>query len=130
MNRKTALLFIAGIIGFLSVLLGASGKHALQDQMDTKFYSAFETGLRYHQIHGVVLLALALGALALGDSKQAKGLQLAGFIILGGILVFSGSLYCMAFLGIEGLGRFTPVGGVLLMLGWLAVCRASFASGS
>ena len=130
MNRKMALLFNAGIIGFLSVLLGASGKHALQDQMNTRFYSAFETGLRYHQIHGVVLLTLALSTIALGETKQAKALQLAGFLILAGILVFSGSLYCMAFLGIEALGRITPVGGVLLMLGWLAVCRASFVTES
>jgi uncharacterized membrane protein YgdD (TMEM256/DUF423 family) len=128
MKPKTALLFIAGILGFLCVLLGATGKHALQDQMNTKFYSAFETGLRYHQIHSVVLLALALSAIVLGNKKQAHALQLAGFLILLGILVFSGSLYLMAFWRIEELGRVTPVGGILLMLGWLAICRASFAS--
>ena len=105
MNKQTVLLFAAGLLGFLSVVLGASGKHALQDQMGTDLYSGFETGLRYHQIHAVALLAIALGSLSLKNSKQAGQLRLAGYFILAGILIFCGSLYGLAFSGISSLGR-------------------------
>ena len=130
MNKHTVLLFAAGFLGFLSVVLGASGKHALQDQMGTDLYSGFETGLRYHQVHAVALLAIALGALAVKNSRQAGQLRVAGYFILAGILVFCGSLYGLAFSGVTSLGKITPVGGALFMLGWLGVCWAAFCSDS
>jgi uncharacterized membrane protein YgdD (TMEM256/DUF423 family) len=128
MKKQTVLLFAAGLLGFLSVLLGASGKHALKDQMGTELYSGFETGLRYHQIHAVALLSIAIGSLVVNNPKQAGQLRLAGYLILAGILVFCGSLYGLAFSGNMSLGKITPAGGFLFMLGWLGVCRASLCS--
>lgn len=130
MKKQCVLLFAAGLLGFLSVVLGASGKHALSDQMGTELYSGFETGLRYHQIHTVALLAVALGALTVKNSKQADQLRFAGYFFLLGVIVFCGSLYGLAFSGITSLGKITPVGGILFMLGWLTICRAAFCSES
>ena len=130
MKKQSALLFAAGLLGFLSVVLGASGKHALSDQMGTELYSGFETGLRYHQIHSVALLAVAIGVLSVKSSKQAGQLRLAGYFLLAGIIVFCGSLYGLAFSGVTSLGKITPVGGILFMLGWLTICRAAFSSES
>ena len=130
MHRKNTLLIVAAIVGFLGVALGASGKHALQDQIDTPLYSSFETGLRYHQVHGAALLAIALASCCVPSPVRAQRLRTSGWILLVGILVFCGSLYCLAFSGMTGLGRITPVGGVLLMAGWLSLCRVATAADS
>jgi len=122
MNRKTVLLLLAGIVGFLGVLLGAAGKHALKEKAGTELYRNFETGLKYHQVHGVALLAVALGSLVITGEGRSKRLRVSGWLLLSGIVVFSGSLYILAFTGSTGFGRVTPVRGILLMLGWLSLC--------
>lgn len=124
MNGKSSLLVVAGVVGFLGVLLGAAGKHALKDAVDDRLMSGFETGLRYHQVHGVALLAVAVGSLSVTGRVRQRRLRVAGWLLLAGIVVFCGSLYLMAFTGKLALGRVTPVGGVLLMLGWLSLAWA------
>ncbi|MBT6463472.1 MAG: DUF423 domain-containing protein [Opitutae bacterium] len=125
MNRKTVLLFLAGIVGFLAVALGASGKHALKEKVGTELYRNFETGLKYHQVHGVALLAVALGSLVVPGEVRSKRLRVSGWLLLSGIVVFSGSLYLLSFTGATRLGGITPFGGILLMLGWLSLCWAA-----
>ena len=125
MNRKTVLLFLAGIVGFLAVALGASGKHALKEKAGTELYRNFETGLKYHQVHGVALLAVALGSLVVPGKVRSKRLRVSGWLLLSGIVVFSGSLYLLSFTGATRLGGITPFGGILLMLGWLSLCWAA-----
>ena len=117
---------MAGILGCLGVILGATGKHAFKGKVDEKLRSGFETGLRYHQTHGVALLAVAVCGLCLPGSKRQKYLRLAGWLIFFGITVFSGSLYLMALTGILDFGKLTPAGGILLMLGWLALASVGF----
>ena len=127
MNRKTVLLFVAGLVGFLGILLGAAGKHALKDKTESDLYQNFETGLKYHQVHGVALLAVALGCLVMPGQKRASRLQVSGWLMLAGIILFSGSLYLLAFTGAEAFGRVTPFGGTLLMVSWLGLCWVAAA---
>ena len=110
---------IAGVVGALGVALGAFGTHGLKGMVtDPHLLEVWATAARYHLIHAVVLLGVA--------AHPAKP-QVAGWLFVAGIFVFSGSLYTMTLTGHRWLGAITPIGGVCLILGWLALgfARAS-----
>jgi uncharacterized membrane protein YgdD (TMEM256/DUF423 family) len=117
MNRTIAL--AACIAGFLGVLLGALGAHAvkslvreLPDAADRLGW--WETAARYHLVH-----ALALAFTSLADRAQAPRAPLVSALCFGlGIILFSGSLYVMSLTGLRALGAVTPLGGVLFLCGW------------
>lgn len=90
------------------VALGAFGAHALKSALTPDMLANFETGVRYQMYHGLGLLALGL----LPGQRRAPAFMLAGTVI------FSGSLYLMAFTGQKWLGAVTPIGGVLQLVGW------------
>lgn len=105
----------AGLLGFLGVALGAFGAHALKATLLTSGYlDAWETAVRYQLIHAVALLALA----GWRDAPATATGKIAACWI-GGVVLFSGSLYGLA-LGGPGkvLGPITPLGGVALLAGW------------
>ncbi|GAA3965278.1 DUF423 domain-containing protein [Hymenobacter antarcticus] len=113
------LLQLAALLGGLGVAIGAFGAHALHDtlvragRLDT-----FETAVRYQFYH--VLAMLAVGVLW-AARPELRTLGTTGWLWLGGIIVFSGSLYALCFTGITKLGAVAPVGGLLLMAGWLSL---------
>ncbi len=124
MTCRTALL-TGCFFGFLSVVLGAFGAHALKHHLSAGDLTIFETAVRYQMFH-----ALALLAAGLGDSRgDPKKLGLASLAFAAGILIFSGSLYALVFSGVRGWGAVTPAGGLLLMTGWVLM-GAAFAKGS
>lgn len=105
----------AGLLGFLGVALGAFGAHALKatllanGQLDS-----WKTAVFYQLIHAVALLALA----GWRDAQAASVGKIAACWI-GGVVLFSGSLYWLALGGpIKLLWPFTPLGGVALLVGW------------
>ncbi len=116
---------IGSIFCGLGVILGAFGAHGLRERLSPEMLVVFETGVRYHLIHGLGLLALALEASRWPDTY----VSIAGYLFVAGILIFSGSLYVLAFTGIRWLGAITPIGGLCLILGWgllaAGVLRAS-----
>ena len=118
MNRT--LLTIAGTLGFSAVLLGAFGAHGLRDKVAPPMLEIYRTGALYHLVHAVVVLAVALAADRLRRPRLVAGLFTAG------IAIFSGTLYLLAITGVTKLGAVTPIGGVLLMAGWLAVIAEGF----
>ncbi len=99
----------------MSVALGAFGAHALKKSLSSDMLVIFETGVRYQTYHAFALLAAAW-AVAVFDSKL---ILRAGTCFTAGIIIFSGSLYLLALSGIKMFGAVTPIGGVLLMIGWL-----------
>ncbi|MEM1192778.1 MAG: DUF423 domain-containing protein [Pseudomonadota bacterium] len=104
------LLALAGLGGFFGVLAGAFGAHALRATLSVAALGWWETGTFYLLIHSVAALACAV----------ATGLPLlrAGFLLMIGALIFSVSLYGLA-LGLPRiLGAVTPIGGVVMLLGW------------
>ncbi|MDQ3000709.1 MAG: DUF423 domain-containing protein [Fibrobacterota bacterium] len=104
---------IAGGIGFLGVALGAFGAHALKARVSPEMLAVWHTGVLYHLIHALAILALALFAKAAGvDIRWGAGLFLVG------IVFFSGSLYAMTLTGIRPLGAITPLGGLAFLSGW------------
>ncbi len=115
---------LAGVLGFLGVALGAFGAHGLKKRLASvpdgeQRMAWWQTGAQYHLIH-----ALAVG-LAAPLSARAPGGTIAGWLFLGGIVLFSGSLYTMTLTGKRALGAVTPIGGVLFLAGWVAVVVAA-----
>ncbi len=104
---------IAAALGFLAVALGAFGAHALKQTLaQNGFADVWEKAVLYHLVHAVVLLVLA--------PRDPLPL-LAYCLILAGVIVFSGSLYLLAFSGVRWLGAITPLGGLSLLAGWLVL---------
>ena len=111
-------LLLGSICGFLGVAFGAFGAHALRSRLSTDMLAVFETAVRYQMFHAFALLVVAL---AIGHIGSARLLQLAGWLFFGGIVLFSGSLYALAFTGIRTLGAVTPLGGLLFLAGWASL---------
>jgi uncharacterized membrane protein YgdD (TMEM256/DUF423 family) len=106
---------IAAILGFVGVVLGAFGAHALRGRVAPEMIEVWKTGVLYHLLHTLALLGVA----ALGP-KVARPQLVAG-LFLGGIAVFSGSLYLLVLTDTRILGAVTPLGGLAFMAGWIAL---------
>lgn len=112
----------AAALGAVAVALGAFGAHALRDVLSERALGWFATGVEYHARHALALLGCGLVA-AIGGTGRALNAAAWAFVI--GTLVFSGSLYLMAFTGATWLGAVTPLGGVSLIAGWVALAVAA-----
>ena len=115
-------LLIGSVLGFLGVVLGAFGAHALKSRLSPEMLTVFETGVRYQMYHALALLVVAA---AIGQLGAARLLVAAGSSFFAGVLLFSGSLYALALTGTGILGAITPIGGLLFLIGW--GCLALFA---
>ncbi|EQA45275.1 PF04241 family protein [Leptospira broomii serovar Hurstbridge str. 5399] len=113
-NSKNLPLFLAAFFGFTGVAFGAFGAHGLKSILSPDLLTIFETGARYQLIHSVVLMILSLS----NKWSESKELRIGYWLILSGILIFSGSLYTLSITGIKILGAITPLGGIAFLLGW------------
>ncbi len=116
---------IAGAVAaMIGVGVGAFGAHGLRDRLSPADLEIFETGVRYHMYHALGLFAVAWAA-----SRWPSGATtLAGWLLIVGIVVFSGSLYLLVLSGQRWLGAITPIGGVALIAGWAALAWAVLRS--
>src|SRR5262245_27672609 len=110
-------IFVGALFGFAGVALGAFGAHYLKARLSPEMLAVFETGVRYHLVHAVAILATA----AVADRISDRLLATAGWLFSAGIVLFSGSLYVLAFTGITTFGAVTPIGGVAFLAGWLVL---------
>lgn len=119
-----AKLFVAlgALAAALAVALGAFGAHALRAKLPADLLAVYRTGVEYHFYHA---LGLVLVGLALQHLPENGPLKAAGWAMLAGIVLFSGSLYLLATTGIRALGAVTPVGGVAFIAAWLLVAWAA-----
>lgn len=102
------------LLGFLAVLFGAFGAHALRNSVTPEHLAVFETGVRYQMYHALALLAAAY----LPVSSQSRFFRGALFCFAAGCVLFSGSLYALVLTGVRGWGMVTPFGGLLFLSGW------------
>ncbi|MFC2123305.1 DUF423 domain-containing protein [Bacteroidota bacterium] len=110
------LLFIGFISGALAVLLGAFGKHALEPHLiESGYLDTYQTASNYHFYHTFGIITIGLVA---GFTKNKK-LESAGWLMLTGLVFFSGSLYILCFSVLKFWVLITPVGGILLVVSWL-----------
>lgn len=120
------LLALAAISGFLAVALGAFGAHGLRKKLEAvsdgpRRLEWWHTGASYHLAH-----SLAIGLAALLSERIAGGWPAAAAgSFLGGIVLFSGSLYVMTVTGFRKLGAVTPLGGLALLAGWGCLLAAA-----
>lgn len=120
---QKSLIAFAGLLGALSIIIGAFGAHALKTKITVEQLQIFETGVKYQIYHVLALLAVAL----LLEKYTIILLTYAGLAFILGIILFSGSLYLLAtkdLLGVGSwnwLGPITPIGGLFFILGWLLI---------
>lgn len=115
------ILSIASISGALAVGLGAFGAHALKAKLQsTDRLSTYQTAVQYHFYHTFALLAIGI----LMYKLDSNWLNYSAYMMMAGILFFSGSLYALCLSNVRWLGAITPIGGLFFILGWLFLLLA------
>ncbi len=127
--RKSFL--VSGIIcAALAVVFGAFGAHGLKKLVDTEGIDVFKTGVQYQFYHALALIITAILSQKISDRK----IKWAGNFFLGGIILFSGSLYGITFCKAMELSvpkllfPITPLGGIFFICGWLVLLFAALKS--
>lgn len=129
MRSGRAWLTWGAALGALGVALGAFGAHALEGHLaDTlaaseaaRALQTWEVAVRYQMYHALALLVTGLWA----NAHPRRALTIAGWAFVLGVAIFSGCLYVLVLTGLKLLGAIVPIGGVLLILGWLALLGGS-----
>jgi len=114
-SMERVFLVAGSVSAFLAVALGAFGAHGLEGRLLPSDLETFEVAARYQMYHALGLLFLGL---ALERWPGVLG-SWAGWAFLAGTVVFSGSLYALVLTGVRVLGAVTPIGGVMLLAGWV-----------
>ena len=117
-------LVFSSVLGFVSVALGAFGAHALKEKFSEYQMGIFHTAVQYQFFHA---LAIGLVGSILLKFPELNLLKNAGYAFLFGVVVFSGSLYLLAFTQVKWLGAITPIGGVSFLIGWVLMGVAAMA---
>lgn len=117
MNKT--ILITGAVLALLAVLLGAFGAHGLEKLVDANGIDSFQTGVQYQMYH-------AIGCLILGNTNilQHAHKRLVFYLFLAGIILFSGSIYLLVLdevlgVSLSSIGFITPLGGSVLILGWI-----------
>lgn len=110
-------LVMGSLSAFIAVALGAVGAHFLKTRLSVEMLNIFEVGVRYHLYHS---LGILIAGLLLGFASNFF-IQSAAWAFTIGTIIFSGSLYLLAVTGVCSLGAITPIGGLFLLIGWLAL---------
>lgn len=114
-------LILGFIFAALGVIIGAFAAHGLKPMMELSQQQTFETGVRYHMYHSFALIIVGL----LGAHISNNNVNLATLFFTLGIICFSGSLYALSIMqmnglvGLKGVGIITPIGGLFFILGWV-----------
>ena len=134
-------LVMSALSGASGVLLGAFGAHALKKKLvQNGMKENWGTAVQYQMIHALALMGVSvlLSAGNIGGNKHSgftrKRLSSAGTCFTAGSLLFSGSIYLLCFVAgtppAKVLGPITPIGGLLLIGGWVELLRAVLDSGN
>jgi len=121
MSPRT-LLILGSLFAALGVAAGAFGAHALKAVLSPEQLAIHETAVRYQSMHAIALIATAW----VSDRWPGRLATTAGWLFVGGILLFSGSLYLIALFGWRSIGILTPIGGLAFMAGWLCLAGCAW----
>lgn len=113
---------IGSVNAFLGVALGAFGAHGLKSRVDADMLIVWQTSVQYHLVHALGLLLIGILCNLLPELSLVRA---AGWTLLIGIVLFSGSLYAMVLSGVKPLGIITPLGGIAFLIGWLLLVFAA-----
>ena len=120
------ILLIAGLLGFLSVALGAYADHSLQHTISAADLKSFMTAIKYHQLHAVALVAIGLARFASPKLASSRILLISSFVFLAAIFLFSFGIYTAVIFNLPSLKYLAPFGGTLFMIGWLSLALAGW----
>jgi uncharacterized membrane protein YgdD (TMEM256/DUF423 family) len=115
---------IGSLLSAIAVGLGAFGAHALRGRLTPEDFGIFETASRYLGLQSIGIIGFSLLMLRL-DSLPLK---IGALALTAGAIIFSGSLYILIFTGTRAWGAVTPVGGLLLIVGWLLGSWSAFSA--
>lgn len=107
---------IGAVMAATGVAAGAFGAHGLEGRVTPELLATWRTGAHYHLVHAVGMVAIAFAV-----DRGVRGAGAAGWLLLVGVTVFSGSLYLLTLTGVRTLGAITPIGGVTLIAGWVTL---------
>ncbi len=113
-------LVVGAVAGFVGVAAGAMAAHALQGRLSEQQLGWWRTAADYTQLHAAVLVAIGLATTA----PRVAAVRVAATALAAGIAIFGGTLAAMALGGPRWLGAVTPLGGLCLLAGWLALAVA------
>lgn len=117
---------IGSLFALMGVAAGAFGAHVLEGRLAPEQLAVFETGVRYQMYHAFALFVVGWAATR-WTGRAGRATTLAGWLFIAGILVFSGSLYGLAFGAPRMLGAITPVGGLAFLSGWAVLAGGAAA---
>jgi uncharacterized membrane protein YgdD (TMEM256/DUF423 family) len=121
-ERLKTFIIIGAINAFLAVALGAFGAHGLEGRVEQKYLEIWKTGVTYQMFHATGLLIVGV---LLGRLPANALLSWSGWMMLIGIILFSGSLYVMTLTKISILGAITPLGGLAFLAAWILIIVAA-----
>jgi len=116
-------LTLAALLLFVAVGTGAFGAHALKARLEPDLMAAYQTAVQYHFWHALGLLAVGV---LLTQRPDSGALVWAAWLLVAGLVLFSGSLYALALTGVRAFGAVTPAGGVAFLAGWAALAWAAW----
>lgn len=116
---------LGSLSAFTGVAFGAFGAHGLKARVSPEMLTVWQTGVQYHLVHALALLFIGILCSLLPEASQVRT---AGWMIVAGTVLFSGSLYVMVLSGMRGLGIITPFGGIAFLIGWLLLAVAAWKS--
>lgn len=122
MIRPHTMVALGAASAALAVAFGAFAAHGLRSRLAPDLLAIFQTGVQYHFYHSLGLIAVGLAAFHLGLSGPVR---LAGWLMLAGIILFSGSLYALALTGERMLGAVAPIGGTAFIAAWVLLALAA-----
>lgn len=114
---------LGALWGGLAVIFGAFGAHLLKTRLTPDLLQTFELAARYQMYHALALLCVGQVA----TRVQTPSLIVSGTALGVGSVIFSGSLYILVFSGQKWLGMVTPIGGVLMIVGWFSLAFAALS---
>lgn len=117
MSEQKWFALIGALLAFVAVAAGAFGAHILKQKISEHYLNIFEIGVKYQMYHALALFAVAWAV----TTFPHTAVTVAGWLFFCGTLLFSGSLYILALTQIGWLGAITPIGGVLLLIGWASL---------
>ena len=114
-------LILGAVNALLAVGLGAFGAHGLKARLSLDMLGVYQTGVQYHRYHALGLLLVGV----LVSQWPSGGLiEISGWVMFAGIVIFSGSVYLLSITGIRWLGAITPIGGLAFLVAWLLLVVA------
>ena len=113
-STASALGVIGAVLGFIAVAAGAFGAHALRGRIDAAMLEVFQTAAHYQLAHSLAVVVVAVTL----ERRDSRPVKVAGWLFVIGVVLFSGSLFCLSLTGARTWGLVTPFGGMCFLTGW------------